>query len=42
VDLIDKLKTDERLSQNKLVMQGLDEMRLLLKYCDLYGVLDKV
>ncbi|ELT88203.1 hypothetical protein CAPTEDRAFT_183902 [Capitella teleta] len=41
-DLIEQLKQDERLSKNKLVMQGLDEMKLLLRYCDLYGVLDKV
>ena len=38
IDLIDKLKEDEKLSKNKRAMEGLDEMRLLLRYCDLNGI----
>ena len=33
---------NSRLSQNKDAMQGLSEMKLLLRYCELYGILDKV
>ncbi|XP_014669724.1 PREDICTED: histidine--tRNA ligase, cytoplasmic-like isoform X2 [Priapulus caudatus] len=41
-ELVEKLKRDERVSKNKRFMSGLEDMELLLKYCDLYGVLDKV
>jgi len=40
--LITELKKDEKLSQNKVAMEGLEEMSLLLHYCDLYGISDKV
>jgi len=40
--LIDKLQKDERICQNKTAMQGLEEMKLLLRYCELYGILDQV
>jgi len=36
------LAKDERLSQSKAAMNGLEDMKLLFKYCDLMGVLDKV
>lgn len=42
LDLIAQLEKDERLSSNKLAVQGLEEMKLLLNYCNLYGILDKV
>ncbi|KAK2169760.1 hypothetical protein LSH36_7g11026 [Paralvinella palmiformis] len=41
-ELIDKLQKDERICQNKTAMQGLEEMKLLLRYCELYGILDQV
>lgn len=42
VELIDTLAKDEKLSKNKAAMQGLEDMRLLLRYCDLYGISDRV
>ena len=41
-ELIDRLAKDERLSQSKAAVSGLEDMRLLFKYCDLLGILDKV
>ncbi|XP_074649907.1 histidine--tRNA ligase-like isoform X2 [Tubulanus polymorphus] len=42
MDLIEKLETDEHLTGNKTAKKGLEEMRLLLRYCDLYGIMDRV
>ena len=42
IELIDTLLKEERLSTNKSAVQGLEEMKLLLRYCEFYGVLDKV
>jgi len=36
------LAKDERLAQSKAIINGLEDMRLLFKYCDLMGILDKV
>ncbi|CAH1991326.1 unnamed protein product [Acanthoscelides obtectus] len=41
-DLVDKLLADDKLSKNKSAVEGLEAMKLLLKYCDLYGSSDKV
>ena len=41
-ELIDMLAKDERLSQSKAALNGLEDMKLLFKYCDLMGLLDKV
>ena len=41
-ELIDALASDEKLSQNKDAMAGLEDMRLLLRYCALYGISDRV
>ena len=41
-DLVEKLEKDEKLSKNKAALQGLADLKLLLSYCDLYGILDKV
>jgi len=41
-ELIDTVEKDERLSQSKAAMNGLEDMKLLFKYCDLMGILDKV
>lgn len=41
-ELIDALAKDERLSQSKVALSGLEDLKLLFKYCDLMGILDKV
>ena len=41
-ELIDALQKDEKLSQNKTAMEGLEEIRTLLRYCELYGIQDRV
>ncbi|XP_063986424.1 histidine--tRNA ligase, cytoplasmic isoform X1 [Diachasmimorpha longicaudata] len=42
VKLIDELKQDEVLMKESAAKQGLEAMELLLKYCDIYRVTDKV
>lgn len=39
---MDRLKKDGKAICNKKFQSGLDDMNLLLKYCDLYGILNKV
>ncbi|XP_041462823.1 histidine--tRNA ligase, cytoplasmic-like [Lytechinus variegatus] len=41
-ELVDKLLNESALKDNKSAKQGLEAMRLLLKYCEIFGVLDKV
>lgn len=41
-ELVDQLCKDERLSKSKAALTGLEAMRLLMRYCELYGVQDKV
>ena len=41
-ELVEALQKDEKLSKNKRAMEGLEDMKLLLRYCELMGVLDKV
>ncbi|RKO89114.1 histidyl-tRNA synthetase, partial [Blyttiomyces helicus] len=41
-ELCDTLAADAALSSNKNVFAGLEDMKLLLKYLDLFNVLDKV
>ncbi|XP_064637433.1 histidine--tRNA ligase, cytoplasmic-like isoform X2 [Lineus longissimus] len=41
-ELIERLQKDECLSANKAAVEGLEQMKLLLRYCDLYGVMDRV
>eukprot|EP00057_Strongylocentrotus_purpuratus_P021777 XP_011676251.1 PREDICTED: histidine--tRNA ligase, cytoplasmic [Strongylocentrotus purpuratus] len=41
-ELVDKLLTESSLKDNKAAKQGLEAMRLLLQYCEILGVLDKV
>ena len=40
--MISKLKADEMMSSDKDCKTALDEMELLLKYCELYNCQDKV
>ncbi|ESO08078.1 hypothetical protein HELRODRAFT_156647 [Helobdella robusta] len=41
-ELIEKLEKDEKLSKEKLAMEGLKDMNVLLKFCEIYGVIDMV
>jgi histidyl-tRNA synthetase len=40
--VLEALLKDERLMQQKSAVEGLEDMKLLLKYCELFGVLKKV
>jgi histidyl-tRNA synthetase len=41
-ELVDKLLSDEKLKNVKSAVQGLEEMKLLLKYCRIFNVMDQV
>ncbi len=41
-ELVESLEADPRLSAVKDMQLGLADMRLLLRYCQLFGVLDNV
>ena len=41
-ELIEQLLQDSLLPKSKAAVQGLEAMKLLLKYCDIFGILDKV
>lgn len=41
-DLIEKLLADPVLTKVKSAVQGIEDMKLLLKYCQLFGVYDKI
>ena len=41
-DLLEQLFADQKLVAVKDAQLGLEGMKLLLHYCELYGVLDKV
>ncbi|CAH1142443.1 unnamed protein product [Phyllotreta striolata] len=41
-ELIDKLMADEVLNKNKNALEGLEAMKILLNYCELYDTKDKV
>lgn len=42
LELISKLKADTLLYSNAMAKEGIDEMELLLKYCDTMGISDQV
>ena len=42
LDLVEQLSADPQLSAVKDAQDGLEEMKLMLQYCDLFGILDKV
>lgn len=42
VDLVDRLLQDEKLSKIKSAVEGLQAMKLILKYCEIFGTLDRV
>ncbi|KAK6619657.1 Histidine--tRNA ligase, cytoplasmic [Polyplax serrata] len=41
-ELVEKLMQDEKLMKSKSAVSGLEGMKLFLKYCELYGVKDRV
>lgn len=41
-DLVEKLLKDPKLTKSKSAVAGLEAMKLLLHYCDIYGVSDRV
>ncbi|XP_018572203.1 histidine--tRNA ligase, cytoplasmic isoform X2 [Anoplophora glabripennis] len=41
-ELVDKLMKDSKLSGNKSAVEGLEAMKLLLNYCNIYGTTDKI
>lgn len=41
-DLVEKLLNDKDLMQCQAAKEGLEGMKLLLKYCDIFGAIDKV
>ena len=42
LEVLRKMEADEKLGKNKSGKAGIDDMKLLLNYCELFGVLDKV
>ena len=42
MDLVEKLAANETLMSNKSAKQGVEDMKLLLNYCNLFNVMDKV
>ena len=42
VELVEKLLKDEKLSKTKAAIEGLQGIKLLLEYCGLFGIQDKV
>ncbi|XP_011568374.3 histidine--tRNA ligase, cytoplasmic isoform X2 [Plutella xylostella] len=41
-ELADKLLQDDKLSKTKAAVEGLEGIKLLLQYCELYGLKDKI
>ena len=41
-ELVEKLLQDEKLIKDKNGKQGVEDMKLLMKYVELMGILDKV
>lgn len=40
--LLEQLLQDPKLSQSKLAMEGLEDMKLLFEYLTLFGIIDQV
>uniref|UniRef100_A0A7M5WSK1 Class II Histidinyl-tRNA synthetase (HisRS)-like catalytic core domain-containing protein n=1 Tax=Clytia hemisphaerica TaxID=252671 RepID=A0A7M5WSK1_9CNID len=41
-ELIEKLLNDEKFTNNKSAKEGVEDMKLLFKYCELFGCLQNV
>lgn len=42
MEILEKMEADEKLGNNKRGKAGIADMKLLLRYCELFGILDKV
>lgn len=42
VELVDKLAADEKLNKIKPALEGIEDMRLLLQYCKIFGLKEKI
>lgn len=42
LELAEKLLSDEKLSKTKAAIEGLEGIKLLLHYCEIYGIKDKI
>lgn len=42
LEVLQKMEADKKLGSNKSGKAGIEDMKLLLRYCELFGVLDKV
>lgn len=42
VELVEKLAADEKLNKIKSALEGMEDMRLLLQYCEIFGLKDKI
>lgn len=40
--MLEELMKDEKLSQQAVAMEGMEDLKLLLQYCELYKISDKV
>ena len=41
LELVEQLSSDPQLTTVKYAQDGLYEMKFMLQYCDLFGILDK-
>lgn len=41
-ELVEKLLADEKFSKNKTAVEGLEAIKLVLRYSEIYGTSDKV
>ncbi|XP_055590584.1 histidine--tRNA ligase, cytoplasmic isoform X2 [Uranotaenia lowii] len=42
VELVEKLAADEKLKNIKSAVQGIEDMRLLIQFCEIFGLKDKI
>lgn len=42
IEVLQKMEVDEKLGKNKSGKAGIDDMKLLFRYCELFGVVEKV
>lgn len=42
IEVLSKIESDEKLGNNKNGKTGIEDMKLLLQYCQLFGIIDKV
>ncbi|XP_046853227.1 histidine--tRNA ligase, cytoplasmic-like isoform X2 [Xenia sp. Carnegie-2017] len=42
IEVLSKIESDEKLGNNKNGKTGIEDMKLLLQYCQLFGIIDKI